>query len=341
MTALTKRLLVVGAVVALLALTPSAAAHSGGRAVPAASVLVRQSGPLRALVDIRIRDQDGDRPIRGAEVEGFGVMTRPHTMYTHFEALPELASGRYRAAVLLPMAARWTLVLKITGRDVVARELRAPILIERRAGAAPPRPQATPLLLGSVRYSVGRRDLVDMAVLWTHGVAATGWIVGIALLVLATTAGSGTFASGARRRIGRWYRRRGFALLILAAALVVATGTYNTLRVTPFGIVWRPGRLDELDDIPYGRLYEGILLAKLLLFLLMLVAGAAVAWRARRAWDGTWDDSAGVDRPLRGLVLRRLGSSGVVFLLTAPLIVAAAVALRYVHVLSHAASSAG
>ena len=107
--------------------------------------------------------------------------------------------------------------------------------------------------------------------------------------------------------------------------------------MTPFEIAWRPGRLDELEAIPYGRLYEGILLTKLLLFALMLVTGFAVARRARR----TWDDESAPEQAPPALVLRRIGASGAVFLLTAPLIVAAAVALRYVHILSHVAEGGG
>lgn len=327
------------AVAVALALIPVSAAHRGGKADPVATVSVRQSGPLQALLDVSLRDADGGEPVRGAEVEGFGLMTRPHTMYTYFDALPEVAPGRYRALVRLPMTARWTLHLTVGGRGVLRREVRAPVAIERTAAARATPPQASqpPVVVGSVRYVITRREVRDIAVLWVHGAAATAWIVGLALLLLAASAGSGVFAAEARRRIGRWYRRQGSALLWLAAALVVATGIYNTLRVTPFEIVWRPGDLGDLEQIPYGQLYEAILLTKLLLFGLMLATGLAVARRARR----TWDDDGARDRSPRTLVLHRIGASGAVFLLSAPLIVAAAVALRYVHILSHAAAGGG
>jgi len=324
------------AAVAVLALAPGVLAHRGGKADPVAMISVRQSGPLQALVDVRLRDADGGEAVRGAEVRGFGLMTRPHTMYTYFDRLPEVGLGRYRAVVRLPMTARWTLHLTVDGRGVLRREVRASVAIEpvAVARATPTQAAGAPVVVGSVRYAITRREVLDMAVLWTHGAAATAWILGLALLLLAATAGSGAFAAEARRRIGRWYRRWGFPLLWLAAALVVATGVYNTLQVTPFEIVWRPDRFDELERIPYGRLYEGILLTKLVLFGVMLATGAAVALRARR----TWEDS-GPEQSLGALVMSRIGISGAVFLLTAPLIVAAAVALRYVHILSHVASS--
>jgi len=73
-----------------------------------------------------------------------------------------------------------------------------------------------------------------------------------------------------------------------------------------------------LSQVPFGRLYEGILLVKLLLFALMLASGAGLARRAHRVWS---EDVAAGDGVLR-LGLRRLGVYGVVFVASAPLIVA-------------------
>lgn len=69
----------------------------------------------------------------------------------------------------------------------------------------------------------------------------------------------------------------------------------------------------------------------------MLATGVAVVRRARQTWDAK--SSSGQALPV--LALRRLGASGAVFLLTVPLLVAAAVALRYVHILSHTAAGGG
>ncbi len=332
---------VVGLAAAALALPASAAAHDrGGRAEPVASLVVREAGPLQALIDLRVRDEDGGEPVRAADVKGFGVMTRPHTMYTYFGPLREVSPGRYRARVTLPMAARWSLSITIGGRSVVTRTVKASLVIDRTALTEPATPAtapAAPILVGNVRYVVTSREVEDMVVLWAHGIAATGWIVGLLLLLASATAGSGSLAPEARRRLARWYRRWGFPLVWLAAATVVATGIYNVLRVTPFDLVWRPGDFGELSQVPFGRLYEGILLVKLLLFALMLASGAGLARRAHRVWS---EDVAAGDGVLR-LGLRRLGVYGVVFVASAPLIVAAAVALRYVHILSHVAESSG
>ncbi|MDQ3382098.1 MAG: FixH family protein [Actinomycetota bacterium] len=310
-----------GVAVAALALPATAAAHDrGGRAEPVASLVVRESGPLQALIDLRVRDEDGGEPVRAADVKGFGVMTRPHTMYTYFGPLREVSPGRYRARVTLPMAARWSLSITIGGRSVVTRTVKASLVIDRTALTEPATAAtapAAPILVGSVGYVVTSREVEDMVVLWVHGIAATGWILGLLLLLASATAGSGSLAPEARRRLARWYRRWGFPLVWLAAATVVATGIYNLLRVTPFDLVWRPGDFGELSQVPSGRLYEGILLVKLLLFALMLASGC----RTRAACAS--------------------GIYGVVFVASAPLIVAAAVALRYVHTLSHVAESSG
>lgn len=118
--------LAVGLASAALALPATAAAHDpGGRAEPVASLVVRESGLLQALIDLRVRDEDGGEPVRAADVNGFAVMTRPHTMYTYFGPLPEVSPGRYRARVTLPMAARWSLSITIGGRSVVTRTVKA------------------------------------------------------------------------------------------------------------------------------------------------------------------------------------------------------------------------
>ncbi len=221
----------VGLAVAALALPATGPAHDGGRAEPVASLVVRESGPLQALIDLRIRDEDGGEPVRAADVKGFGVMTRPHTMYTYFGPLPEVSPGRYRARVTLPMAARWSLSVTIGGRSVVTRTVKASVVIDRTAlterttpATAPPRRSSS---AACATWSRAGR-VGDMVVLWAHGIAATGWIVGLLLLLASATAGSGSLAPEARRRLARWYRRWGFPLVWLAAATVVATGIYTS-----------------------------------------------------------------------------------------------------------------
>lgn len=327
--------------------TPAAAeAHSGGKAVPVSTLVVRETGPLQALIDLRMRDEDGGEPVRGATVRGFGRMTSPHTMFSYFGPLPEVAPGRYRARVKLPMTARWTLELTISGEGVVTRKVETEVVIDRSALTearsrvrSVARSAPAPVVAGKVRFVVTGREVADIAVLWTHGIAATAWIVGLVLLLLASTAGAGAFAPAARSRLAGWYRGRGLPLLWASAAAVVVTGIYNTLRVTPFDLAWSPGGFRRLSDVPYGRLYESLLLVKIALFVLMLVAGIAVVRRARRLWGEDVDEAADA-RAVR-LAFRRLGAAGVIFVASAPVIVVTAVALRYVHILTHVAEAAG
>ena len=118
---------------------------------------------------------------------------------------------------------------------------------------------------------------------------------------------------------------------------MVATGIYNMLRVSPFTLVWRPADLGTLAEIPFGRLYEGILITKLALFGVMVATGLAATLHAPRRW-GDEGVPAGIGV---SVIVRRLGVSGVVFVACAPLVVAAVVALRYVHILSHVAEASG
>ena len=86
----------------------------------------------------------------------------------------------------------------------------------------------------------------------------------------------------------------------------------------------------------YGKLYEAILLAKLALFAVMVHAGVVLLARTPQRWAVEGDA-----RSLRGHVAGRLGLSGMLFVLCAPAIVGAVVALRYVHILSHVAEAGG
>lgn len=335
---------VVAAVAAFVLGAPPAWSHNGGKAVPVVLTRVEESGPLQALVDVTVRDEDGGEPVRGAVVRGAAKMTRPHTMYTYFGPLPEVSPGRYRANVKLPMTATWVLQISVGGSDVVPRTVRQTVVIDRSAlteqsagrSAVPTAGPADVALVGVVRYEITRRELQDIVVLWVHGIAAMFWIGGLALLLLALTAGAGSFAPDARDRIGRWYRRRGLPATWAAAVVVVVTGVYNMLRVSPFALAWRPADISELKAIPYGLAYEAILTAKLMLFVVMIAAGFAAVLRARDRRDAPGKEGGSI-----ALGVRSLGVSGIVFLACAPAILAAVAALRYVHILSHVAEVSG
>jgi hypothetical protein len=168
-----------------------------------------------------------------------------------------------------------------------------------------------------VEHPFTRRDALSIAVLWAHALAGFGWIVGV--LALAVALGpwrllSERAATAVRRVYVPWGAVAHWAL----AVAVIASGIYNLVYVTPFALVWRPGELARLSAIPYGALYQGILLVKLALFALLVVLATLLLRRTLRA------------SPSLGLALPA-------YLIAVPLTVAAAAALRYVHVLSHVA----
>jgi uncharacterized membrane protein len=181
-------------------------------------------------------------------------------------------------------------------------------------------------------------DYLRMAVLWIHGLAALGWIVGVLVMAVALSTRPGVLAETARRRLAEGYRRWGAWAHWSLLLVIVGTGVYNMLEVTPFPLAYTPSQWEALADVPYGLLYEGVLIVKLALFVSLLNTGTMTLLRI-------------VDPPLPVVpvtnphpgFLRTLGSAlgpaGVFYLATVPLILGAAMALRYVHVLSHAAGA--
>jgi len=168
--------------------------------------------------------------------------------------------------------------------------------------------------------------------LWVHAFASLAWIIGVAFVALVASAAGGVLTPASRRRLGGLYRRWGAWLHWALVGLVVATGIYNLARITPFALVWQPSRWAELESIPYGVLYQGILVGKLILFGVLLLSATLFTRRVRRTWD---HEDFGHRR-----LWQTLGVAGVTYLALAPTIVAAAAALRYVHVLSHVATAA-
>ena len=185
-----------------------------------------------------------------------------------------------------------------------------------------------------------QRDLVSILVLWVHGITAVGWIIGVVVMALALSARPGVFAEDLRLRVRGAYLDWGAWVLWSLVLWVVLTGVYNLLVVTPFPLAWRPSDLRALDEVPFGVLYETILAVKLGLFAGLLVSGTLLLRRALRAGP----DSPGRDVAAAGFV-RTLGSAlgpaGVIYVALVPLTIFAAVALRYVHVLSHVGAATG
>lgn len=182
-----------------------------------------------------------------------------------------------------------------------------------------------------------QRDVVSIVVLWIHGLASLGWILGVVVMVLALSARPGVLAEGVRSNLREEYVAWGAWVHWSLVLWIVLTGIYNMLVVTPFTLVWRPSELGALADIPYGALYEGILFVKLLLFVALLITGTQLLRRTVGASDHIPAERSG-RRGFVRVTADALGPAGVVYLAIVPLILGAAVALRYVHILSHAAS---
>lgn len=333
-----RRLVVLLALLAAASLAAAgpAAAHKGGKAEPRISAGVSGNQGLARVLSIQLSDLDSGRPVRGARVVASAEMTRPHVMRIGRWRLREGSSGVYVARVRFAMAASWTVTVEVSGPGVVAARSRLPIRIE--PGATAPAPPAGALdvapLPTELEDELAGTDLERMAVLWLHGLAALGWIVGVVVMALALSTRPDSSGSP-RARLAAAYREWGAWLHWSLVPALVVTGIYNTVYATPFPIVWRPSDFAELARIPYGALYEAILFVKLGLFGALLVTGTQVLLRTVRPRREPPLLEAGM---LRALVAA-LGPPGILYLATVPTILAAVVALRYVHVLSHVALS--
>jgi putative copper export protein len=175
------------------------------------------------------------------------------------------------------------------------------------------------------------RDFLTMLMLWAHGLAAMGWIIGVIAMTIALST-QPLLAGPVRAGISAAYRKWGALVHWGFVPVIVATGIYNMVYVTPFTLRWPWS--SALDGIAYGNTYEAILLVKLGLFVVLLLTGTALLFRVLRPEpSANAESTAG---PFRTLV-SALGAPGLVYVTTVPLILGAAMALRYVHILSHVA----
>jgi YtkA-like len=319
------------ACLAALVLAPSAFAHEGGKAEPRIAAKFPGDGLVRPLT-VRLTDLDSGDPIPGATVTASAHMTRPHVMTTLPSRLRQAGTGVYEARLSLLMPGDWTIRIGVTGKDVVPASAELPVKVRVASGSGGSGGDVTPLPT-RLDDTLTDRDYVTMAVLWIHGLAAMGWIVGVLAMALALSTRPGVVAEPFRTRLGGWYRRWGAWLHWSLVPVIVATGIYNLVYVSPFTLQWRPDDLRRLADIPYGALYEAILVVKLGLFAALLITGTQVLVRTLRPPSSTPETSAGFVRSLASA----LGPSGVFYVATVPVILAAAMALRYVHILSHVA----
>lgn len=318
-----------------MAVIPAASAHDrAGRADAVLSASVSGQGGVARVVAM-VRDRDSGRPLERVRVAVQLRMTSPHVMTLMPVALVRREPGRYAARTALPMPGRWQARITVQGPKVrpAALSLPVPAAVTRTRVAGPATATAaTP----RVEEKITSRDAFDITILWLHALSSLGWIVGVIVMAAALASRPALLAPSAHAAVLRAYRRWGVWLHWGLVAIVVGTGVYNLMRVTPFDLVWRPGELDRLELIPYGTTYELILVVKLAFFAALLMTGTSLLWRTLAGAETRPEAEA---RPRRSLI-RALGFPGAVFVVCVPLVVAAAAALRYVHILSHTAGGA-
>jgi uncharacterized membrane protein len=290
------------------------------------------------MLIVRLTDLDSGDPISGAKVLVRPEMTRPHFMALLPRTVPERSPGLYRLPYTFAMPGDWRANIEVSGEKVVGAkaELAVPIAFT----AVPPSSSSsgTKPLPTRLDAKVTGRDWLTMLVLWVHGLAAMGWIGGVIVMALAL-ATPPILTSGLRARVSAAYRSWGAWVHWALVPVIIATGIYNMVYVTPFSLRW-PWN-DELDVVPYGNWYEAILMLKLALFVVLLATGTLMLLRAvRPEASGAVALAHGSAEPAQGLVqtlVAALGAAGIAYVLTVPAILGAAMALRYVHILSHVA----
>ncbi len=326
-----------GIALAALVVAPTALGHKGGKAEPRISAKASGTGYSRTVV-VRLTDIDDRDPILGATVSVSGQMVKPHVMTLAPRPLSEISAGTYRGQYPFIMRGDWTLNIEVTGNKVNKASAELPVAIG--SGATARSASAPTALPTRLETNITGRDYLTMLVLWVHGLAAMGWIIGVIALLIALST-EPLLVQGVRARISRAYRRWGAWVHWSSVPVIVATGIYNMVYVTPFTLRWPWS--SALDNVAYGGTYEAILSVKLGLFLVLLASGTLMLARIVRspahgaapaaAPAGSAEPTTG---PIKALV-SALGAPGVLYVSTVPLILAAAMALRYVHILSHVA----
>jgi YtkA-like len=317
-----------------LVFVPAALAHSGGKAEPRIAAKVGGSGLVRPLT-VRLTDVDDGDPISRATVTASAAMTFPHEMSTLPGRVRPVGGGVYKARLALFMPGKWTVKIGVSGKDVTSASADLPVDVTVGSSGSPSAGPGLTTLPTALADNLTGRDYITMVVLWIHGLAAMGWIIGVLAMALALSARPGVVAEPFRAQLAAWYRAWGAWLHWSLVPVIVASGIYNLVYVSPFTLEWRPDDLARLASIPYGALYEAILVVKLGLFAALLITGSQVLVRTVHPSESNRAEqaSSGFVRTLGSA----LGPSGLFYLATVPLILAAAMALRYVHILSHVA----
>lgn len=321
----------------------TAGAHRDGKAEPRIAAGASEEAGLVRTLTVRLTDRDSGDRVEGATVVAVGELPGAG-IETPRIRLSEVRPALYRVRITFPAAGSWRIRVTVTGKKVVTARAALPVQIEAPEDAAgAPGPthggghggELTPLATTTDDELV-RGDFARMLVLWLHSLAAMGWIVGVLVMAVALSTRPGVLAETARRRLADGYRRWGAWAHWSLVLVIVGTGIYNMFEVTPFPLAYTPAQWAELADVPYGLLYEGILIVKLALFVTLLNTGTMTLFRIVNPPLPV----VPVSNPHPGFfrtLASALGPAGVFYLATVPLILGAAMALRYVHVLNHVA----
>lgn len=348
-------LLVLLLLAALLIAAGSAGAHEGGKAQPRVAAGLREGPNLVRTLTVSLTDRDSGDPVRGATVTADAVMPA-FGLRAPRVRLAEVRPAVYRAAIRFPAEGAWRVRIEVSGAKVVAARAALPAQIEVAPvgdGATETTPatetegaaghagaghgdEVTALpTSGESEDVLAGDDYVRMAFLWVHSLAAVGWIIGVLVMVVALSTRPGVLAETARTRLAHAYQSWGALAHWSLVPLIVGTGIYNMFEVSPFELAWTPQAWSELAAVPYGYLYETILVVKLGLFAVLLATGTMTLLRTMQVELPVVPVSNPHPSGLR-VAASALGPAGLVYLATIPLILAAAMALRYVHILNHA-----
>jgi hypothetical protein len=313
----------------------SAAGQDGDKAEPRIAAEARGTGYNRTLV-VRLTDSETQQPISGATVKLTAEMTRPHFMTLLPRTVPERRPpGTYSLPYTFIMPGDWRAKIEVSGEQIASADmtLEVPVAV---SGEQPPASGGPSELPTRLETDVTSRDWLSMLVLWVHSLAAMTWIIGVIVMAIAL-ATPPLLTGSVRARVAAAYRSWGAWVHWAAVPLIVGTGIYNMVYVTPFTLRW-PWDPD-LDLIAYGNAYEAILFVKLALFVVLLATGTAMLLKAvgRQPAPEPVTAHGSAEPGLLRTVVRALGPVGIAYVATVPLILAAAMALRYVHVLSHVA----
>ena len=317
-------------------------AHEGGKAQPRIAATLIPDERLESELVVALTDIDSGDPIPEASVVVYAEMTDPHVMRTTKSTLVERDPGVYGGRLLFFMPGRWTVHIAASGAALVEATAQVETRVTASKPTAPPASDesddeaSVEVLPTTIDDDLTRHDGARMVSLWLHSVAALGWILGVLIMAVALSTRPGVLAETARTRLARAYTSWGAWAHWSLVVVIVGTGIYQMIYVSPFPLAYTPDDLTRLAEIPYGLLYEAILIAKLALFGVLLITGTATLLRLVHPPLPV----VPVTNPHPGffrILGSALGPAGIVYLLTVPLILGAAMSLRYVHILAHVA----